>query len=322
MAGPEPGWYPDPEKDGAARYWDGAAWTEESIALEHVPTSTPPPPSSPPLSAAAPAAPPPPPRESRPLAGPSTSPPASPPTAPESSSSARRAWLIAGYGLLVGAAAVAGFAYARRDDGNASAAAPTSALATGIGSTTTTRAAAPSGGRDQTDRTIAPASVSASSTRSTASDACSPPHPTPFDAANLTDGRPDSAWMPAEGDARPSVTLTFDQPVRVSSLRLVDGYPKRDPCRTDLYRYYQFMRPTLLAVDLHDGNAARQVAVVDTPDAQTLAVSGTTGRMTLTIVQSAPPDTTRIATGTQVPFSIPAIGELTVSGAPANGGSQ
>lgn len=312
MAGPEPGWYPDPEKDGAARYWDGAAWTDESIALDHVPTAPLPPPSSPPLATAAPAEPPPPASESRPLAGPAT-------PSPDDSSGARRARLIAGYGLLVAVAAIAGFAYGHRDDGSASAAAP--APAPSSRDTATTRPAVPSGGAAPADRTITPTSVSASSTRATASDACSPPHATPFAATNLTDGRSDSAWMPAEGDARPSVTFAFAQPVRVASLRIANGYAKRDPCRTDLYRYYQFMRPTRLAVDLHDGRAAREVTVADTPDAQTLAVTGTADRLTVTIVDSAPPDPSRIATGTQIPFSIPAIGELTVSGSPTSGGS-
>jgi hypothetical protein len=166
----------------------------------------------------------------------------------------------------------------------------------------------------QPDRALEPTAVAASSIRPMGSDACSPPNPTSFDASNVSDGRPDSAWMPDPSDTSPSVTVSFDTPVRVSEIQLVNGYPKQDPCRPDLNRFYQFMRPTLVSVDLHDGSEARQVSVTDTPTEQTLDVVGTTDQITLTILESNPPDPSRILSGTQIPFSIPAIGEITVKG--------
>jgi hypothetical protein len=224
--------------------------------------------------------------------------------------------LIAGVVLLVIAAGIGVFAFTQRDDGNGSVAANSSTTAATHRSTTTTRTA-PLDRPTEPDRALVPALVVASSTRATAGDACSPPNPASFAASNVSDGRPDSAWMPDQSDTSPSVTLSFDRPVQVSALQLVNGYPKQDPCRPDQNRFYQFMRPTLVSVDLHDGSARRQLAIADTPSEQTLLVDGITDQVTLTILESNPPDPSRIQTGTQIPFSIPAIGEITVKGSSA-----
>lgn len=281
-----PGWYPDPEHESRDRYWDGAAWTDES--RPHVEGPSP--------------------------ESPATPRPAPPPVPAAAGDDWRRVLLVGGFVVLIVAAGVAGFAYARRDSGSATSAAP---VVPPPGSrTTTTHGTAPSTG--PATGSLVPSSVVASSTRETTSDACTPPNPTSFSASNLTDGRPDSAWMPNANDNSPTVTLSFDGAVRLAALQLVDGYPKQDPCRTDINRFYQFMRPTLLSVDLHDGSAPQRLTVVDTPDVQTLRVAGTTDRLTLTILQSASPDPTRILSGAQIPFSIPAISELTVAGAATN----
>ena len=225
----------------------------------------------------------------------------------------RRVLWIAGVVVLVIAAGIGGFALSSGGGGDKPVVLTTTTTTTSRRSTTTTT-------RFPTERTAQPAhalvplSVVGSSTRASASDACTPPNPTIFDASNVRDGKPDSAWMPAESDPSPSVTLSFAGPVQISSLQLVDGYPKQDPCRPDLNRFYQFMRPTLVSVDLNDGSPPRQLAVTDTPTEQTLSVRGTTNRITLTVLESAPPDPSRIQTGTQIPFSIPAIGEITVKG--------
>lgn len=225
----------------------------------------------------------------------------------------RRVWVIGGVVVLLIAGAIGAFALTRGGGGEEKAADPpktTHTTATTRRRTTTTtflRETIP-------DRVLEPTAVVASSVRPATSDACTPPNPTSFDASNVADGRPDSAWMPDPSDTSPSVTLSFDDPIRVSALQLVNGYPKQDPCRADLNRFYQFMRPTLISVDLHDGSASQQLSVTDTPTQQTLDVVGTTDQITLTILESNPPDTSRIQTGTQIPFTIPAIGEITVKG--------
>ena len=71
-------------------------------------------------------------------------------------------------------------------------------------------------------------------------------------------------------------------------------------------------------MDLHDGNGAQRLPVADSPDPQTLRVTGTTDQVTITILSSAPPDATRVVAGSQDTFQNPAIGELTVTGSPAS----
>ena len=86
----------------------------------------------------------------------------------------------------------------------------------------------------------------------------------------------------------------------------------------DLQRYYQFARPTQISVDLHDGNGAQRRSLADSPNPQTLDVTGTTDQVTITILSSAPPDATKVIAGSQVTFQNPAIGEITVTGSPAS----
>lgn len=50
-----------------------------------------------------------------------------------------------------------------------------------------------------------------------------------FDAANMLDGDPRTCWrMPGDG-ADSSVTFTFDEPVTITEIGLVNGYAKTDP---------------------------------------------------------------------------------------------
>lgn len=56
---PQPGWYPDPHDPSRSRYWDGAAWTEQSMAAEELASSTQPlPKMTPPPSIPTPSTPP------------------------------------------------------------------------------------------------------------------------------------------------------------------------------------------------------------------------------------------------------------------------
>jgi hypothetical protein len=119
--------------------------------------------------------------------------------------------------------------------------------------------------------------------------------------------------MPNEGDALRSLTVSFGGPVRISELKLVNGYPKRDPCRQELDRFYQYARPILLEVDLNNGSAPRQLPVVDTRDAQTLSISGTTEQLTLRVLRSEPADASRLSAA-QDAFAVPAISELSFLG--------
>jgi hypothetical protein len=214
--------------------------------------------------------------------------------------------------LLV-VAAIGGFVLARRGDDSATVAASSVTPPSSTGRTTTTTAL-PDTGPSAEIGTHKPTSVVASSTRPTGKDACDPPKPTSFSAANLIDGRSDTAWMPTESDPSPNVTVTFAEPVRISELQLVNGYPKTDPCRSTLYRYFQYARPTVIEADFHDDSTPRQLPVLDIPDAQTLRVSGTTDQLTLRVLKSEPPDPSRIVTGAQTQFLVPAISELSFRG--------
>ncbi|MEO9324696.1 hypothetical protein ABFT23_14475 [Nocardioides sp. C4-1] len=54
-------------------------------------------------------------------------------------------------------------------------------------------------------------------------------NPVRYDADNMLDGRPDTAWrMPGDGTGA-TITFTFPSPTRLTSVGLLNGYAKRDP---------------------------------------------------------------------------------------------
>ncbi len=318
MAGPEPGWYPDPDGSQRARYWDGNGWSSAFRALEpEAPEPRAPEPTQPVQPTVPPTAVPP--RPTRPPAqrpGSAIDPVA---VAPVASSGSRKRWVWVAVGVVaVLAAGVGGYVLA---SGGSSDDATAVAKSTTTSSTRTTTTTKRRRTFDGPDLALSVSSIDASSTRAGNHDGCSPPNPTSFDASNLQDRSPQTAWMPESftpGSA--SVTLELSEPALVKELTITNGYPKTDPC-AGLYRYFQYMRPTRLAVDLHNGEARQFVDVSDVSSPQTLSISSQSEStsVTVTVLEAAPPDVSQLAPGVQDPFMVPAIAELGLVGAYANG---
>jgi hypothetical protein len=78
-----------------------------------------------------------------------------------------------------------------------------------------------------------------------------------YEKDNLVDGDPATAWR-MDGDGRGAVLrFTFDQPVRLSQVGLINGYAKTDPTDgTD--RYAQMRRITHVTWTFDDGRTMRQ----------------------------------------------------------------
>jgi hypothetical protein len=70
-------------------------------------------------------------------------------------------------------------------------------------------------------------------------------HPTNFHSSNMLDGNPDTAWRFDGDQTGAEITLTWDAPVTIARVGLVNGYAKLDPDgKTD--RYAEERRITLV----------------------------------------------------------------------------
>ena len=115
--------------------------------------------------------------------------------------------------------------------------------------------------------------------RASGVDACNAP--TTFGAANLIDGRPDTAWR-VDGDGTGQVlTIDLGGEHRVLEVGLVPGYAKVDPC-DGVDRFVQNRRPTQVTWRFADGTSQTQV-LADSPEMQTIRLDARSADVELVI---------------------------------------
>jgi hypothetical protein len=119
---------------------------------------------------------------------------------------------------------------------------------------------------------LAPASVTAPRSSPDSADAAG--RTTSYEAANVLDGRTSTAWRMEGSGVGESLTFSFDAPVRITEVAMVNGFAKIDPADgTD--RYPQGRRitevtwtfttatgPVVVTQDLTDGDRALQALTV------------------------------------------------------------
>ncbi len=122
--------------------------------------------------------------------------------------------------------------------------------------------------------------VSATKTADSSTDAAG--NPVSYDAINVTDGDPSTAWRKANDDWSYSdyILVTFDEPVQLTQVGLIPGYAKIDPdSGTD--RFIQNHRLRVVNWLFSDGTSWRQ-ELEDEPTTQTIPVAGTVTWVRLT----------------------------------------
>jgi hypothetical protein len=129
--------------------------------------------------------------------------------------------------------------------------------------------APPSGGQPVRLR---PAEVGASATARPSVDGAG--QTVTFEAANLVDGRPDTAWRVDGDGVGQTLTFRFDRTVHLHAIGLLPGYAKVDPVSgTD--RFPQNRRVTTATYHL-DGSPPVAVRFTDAPDLQWIEVDAET----------------------------------------------
>ena len=115
--------------------------------------------------------------------------------------------------------------------------------------------------------------VAATKTADSSNDAAG--NPVSYNAINLTDGDPSTAWRKATGEwsADDYILITFDHPVMLTQVGLIPGYAKIDP-KTGTDRFLQNHRLQYVTWALSDGSTWEQ-EFVDEPTMQTIPVAGT-----------------------------------------------
>lgn len=121
--------------------------------------------------------------------------------------------------------------------------------------------------------------VEASTTGAPSTDASG--NPVTYDAANVLDGDPNTAWRTAWDYNDPYLLIRFDQPVEIQSVGLIPGYAKKDPA-TGTDRFKQNLRVAYATWTFSDGTDWRQEPT-DDPTMQTIPVSGNVTWIRLTI---------------------------------------
>jgi hypothetical protein len=108
-----------------------------------------------------------------------------------------------------------------------------------------------------------------------------------YDAANLVDGRADTAWR-TPGDATgQSLHFSFGRPVHLASVGLLPGYAKAD-ASTGADRFTQNRRVVAVAWQADDGTSVVQ-DLRDERSVQTTPFDATTSGLTMTILATTPP---------------------------------
>jgi hypothetical protein len=112
-------------------------------------------------------------------------------------------------------------------------------------------------------------------TRIIASDAAPPSqdtqgNTTTYDAANIADGRPETAWrVPGDGVGQ-AITLIFDAPILLNEVRILPGYAKIDAA-TGIDRFVQNRRVKRVRLELSNGTHF-EASLRDVPELQPIAV--------------------------------------------------
>lgn len=131
--------------------------------------------------------------------------------------------------LVVIAAIVAFSLIGGHDDKPAAGSAPTTSAPTSPptsdATTPTTTASASGGPADDLGPDVAKIEVPGTAPAST--DLAG--HPVTFDSRNMLDGDADTAWRIAGDASGESITFSFDKPVTISSVGLINGYSKKYP---------------------------------------------------------------------------------------------
>jgi hypothetical protein len=124
-------------------------------------------------------------------------------------------------------------------------------------------------------------------------DSTSPPslddsgRPVAYDAANVVDGRADTAWRTAGDASTQSLHFDFGRPVHLATVGLIPGYAKTD-ASTGVDRFLQNRRIASVAWTADDGYSIVQ-DFRDQRTLQTVAYDRTTTSLTLTILRTTAP---------------------------------
>lgn len=187
----------------------------------------------------------------------------------------RAPWVVAG-ALLLTAVVLGGWFLGKTlggdDDPSGDRASDTAAPATG----------------DPVDRT---AQASAEAPRTAPSTQDVDGNPTSYDASNMLDGAPGTAWRVAGDGAGLKLVFTFPERTRISEVGLVNGYAKTatDGSGTTFDWYAGHRRLTEVTWRLGAGKPVQQV-FEDTPELQTVEVDPVEVRkVVLTIVATTAP---------------------------------
>lgn len=134
--------------------------------------------------------------------------------------------------------------------------------------------------------------VLASVIRSPSTDACG--NPTQYLPSNANDGRLDTAWMAPGNGVGASLTFQLAQLSTVSSVGLVPGYDKFDPC-TQTDRFFELRRVTAVRWTFDDGSSFDQELVPE-PRMQYLQLPRpmVTTRVTMTVLRTLEPGLDRL----------------------------
>ena len=131
-------------------------------------------------------------------------------------------------------------------------------------------------------------------------------------ATNMVDGVPETTWR-TPGDATgETITFTFDEPVALEEVGLINGYAKVGQDSRGVLDWYHGNRRVLqVEWTLGDGTVLAQ-SLDDTTVTQTLSVDGIETRtVTLRLVEVSPPGTGRASR------DFTAISDVTLYGTPS-----
>ena len=117
--------------------------------------------------------------------------------------------------------------------------------------------------------------------------------PVTFAAGNLLDGVPETCWrMPGDGTGQ-SITFSFDEPVEVSEVGLVNGYAKTASDASGTYDWYAGNRRTLQVEWTFDDGTILTQDLSETREMQTVGLEEdvVTEQVTVRLIEVTPPGT-------------------------------